>query len=448
MPLAKRKSKGPHQQKQARPARPPARRWQPLPADIIQDIYFKLPNFWIQNGSGQYEQLLRTDCVTILKRRIASLGISQLPRDEMADMLTEIAISQAVDFVLPCLPGYPVGLHQVNDTKILVPKALEIIKPLPGKCPLWDGILSSMLGKEQLEYLLGWLALGYRCLQNHKLMPGQVVILAGPQGCGKNLIQEQLFTPVFGGALADPYHYAVGRTPFNQELFRSMHLMISDAKKPSDRTDMQEAIRRIASNDHDALHPKHKEAISVPILWRMSVSCNEAETDLRIIPPLTGLEDKIMLFRCALAPMPMSTSTPDQYQAFGDALRAELPAFVTKLLAFKIPKTLVVGRWGIKGYLHSELIRLVRQLDPEEELLELIRAAKKASPQMMVLSDVTANEVHKALYEQNNLRAQLLTIARSPVKLGQLLGRLAERNDGTVTKGTINCGYQLWDINP
>jgi hypothetical protein len=417
----------------------------PVPKNIIQGIYHKLPNYWLQNGSGEYVQLGRADTNSVLRQRCALTGFPHVTREEITELMARIALEQSIDYIFPCLPGYPVGLHQVNDTKILVPEELTLIKPAPGKADLIEHILLRLLGLEQLTYLLAWLQIGYKCLKAHVCKPGQVVILAGPRNSGKSLIQEQIITPIFGGAIADPYPYAVGRTPFNQDHFRAMHLAISDQKNPSERIDMQEFIRRIASNDFDSLHPKHKEAISLKILWRMSVSCNEEERDLRIIPPLDGLEDKLLLLKCDLHPMPMPTAAPAEYKAFGDALGAELPAFIHNLLAFKIPDQLRHERFGVKGHLCPELARMVHQLDPEEEVLELIRDAKKAVPQMN-LDDVTANEVHQKIHEQNNLRPQLLSIAKGPRRLGWLLGKLADRNDGTVTKTTLNRGYQEWTI--
>lgn len=46
-----------------------------------------------------------------------------------------------------------------------------------------------MLGAEQFAYFKGWLQIGYNCLKNHEHMPGQVLILAGPQGCGLRYVE-------------------------------------------------------------------------------------------------------------------------------------------------------------------------------------------------------------------------------------------------------------------
>jgi hypothetical protein len=409
-------------------------------------IYHKFPNYWIVNGSGDYEQVGRSDIKSILKDRyFKRFGHPAFP-DQINTIVTSIALNRSIDYALPKLPGYAVGLHIINDTKILVPEALQLLEPFQGNADMIEKILVDMLGFEQLTYFVAWLWLAYDCLKNNICMPGQVMILAGPKGCGKNLVQEQIITPILGNRIAEPYRYIVGKTPFNQDHFKACHLMISDQKNPTNRADMQEFIRRIASNDFDSLHPKGKEAISLEIFWRMTISCNLEEKDLRIVPPLEGLDDKLFLFKCELCPMPMPTGTPVERETFRAAIQAELPAFLHKVLSVKVPADLRHERFGVKGYMHPELVKTVRELEAEEELLELIGDCQQTLPAMS-LEDITAAELHEALYGRENLRDQLRSIAKSPRSLGKLLGKLAERKDGIVAKSTLIDGVQKWIID-
>jgi hypothetical protein len=226
--------------------------------------------------------------------------------------------------------------------------------------------------------------------------------------------------------------------------YKAMHLMIADQKNPAERADMQEYIRRIASQSSEQLHPKNKEAISLEVLWRMTISCNEDEKDLRIIPPLDGLSDKVMLLKCALAEMPMPTAQTGQYKAFADAIRSEIPALIDRILEFKISDQMRHERFGIKGYMHRELARMVHRLDREEELLELIREHKRCNPQW-ILEDLSAGEIHGELFDQDNLRDAVRRIAWTPNFAGKLLTRLAERNDGVVTTKILD-GYRVYSI--
>jgi hypothetical protein len=416
---------------------------------LTDGIYHRHPNYWILNGAGTYENVAPPIIRLLIERRLVNVGLSA-DRSLIRDALLHVCSQQSIDYALPFLPGFPVGLHTINGGRILVPQALTLIQPQPGKADLIESILLALLGSNQLTYFKGWLQISYNCLKDHEQMPGQVLILAGPQDCGKNLTQEEIITPVLGDRIAEPYRYAVGKTQFNQDLYKAAHLMIADQKNPADRIQMREFIRRMASNDLESLHPKGKDAITLPALWRMSVSCNEQPDDLKIIPPLDGLENKLLLFRCSLAAMPMPTGSPQARAKFAAAIRAELPAFIDSLLKFKIPQALHHERFGIKGYLHSELIRMVRRLDPEEKALEMIRAAKLITSTKKFpidLTKVTTAELYHSLHKIKSLRDQLSEIARSPVRLGQLLGLLADRNDGTVYRSTIVQGDQRWTIN-
>src|SRR5271165_1600665 len=392
--------------------------------NIISRIFHKFPNYWLPNLSGSYVQVGRFDLAVSIKKRAALIEASATKKD-IRETIAWISENQSIDYVLPRLPGYGAGVHRINNATVLVPEALRVIEPSKGNLPITAGILERMLGPDQLIYFLAWLQTGYLCLKENTKKPGQVVILAGPQACGKNLVQEQIITPVFGGSYAEPYRYAVGKTQFNMDHYKAMHLMIADQKNPAERADMQEYIRRIASNNSEQLHPKNKEAISIEVLWRMSISCNQDEKDLRIIPPLDGLEDKVMLFKCALAPMPMPTAEPAQYKAFQDVIRAETGALIDRILEFKIPDSLRHQRFGVKGFLHPELARNVNMLGTEESLLGLIRDHKRHKPEW-ILSDISAGEIHAELFKQDNLREALRKIAYSPMSVGKLLAKLVE----------------------
>ena len=422
----------------------PKRKKQKFPPELIEDIYHRNSRYWILNGSGIYVHVGERAVSTEIRKRMLTAGFSA-SREDVREVMLSVDLDNPVDYTLPFLPGFPTGFHIINGSRVLVPEALTLIKSVKGKTKLINDILLSLLGSDQLMFFKGWLQIGYNALKNYESMPAQVLILSGPQHCGKNLTQEQIITPVLGGRIAEPYRYAVGRTHFNEDLFKAAHLVISDQKQPADRNDMREFIRRVASNGFDSWHGKNKEAITLPTTWRMSVSCNEEEADLKIIPSLEGLEDKLLLLRCALCPMPMPTGTPEERKKFAAALAKEVPAFIYELLNFEIPRALYHERFGIKGYLEPDLLRMVQQLDPEQELLELVQAAKQGSPQL-VLVDITANELHVNIFAQTNLRNQLMTVARSPIRLGQLLGKPAYRNDGIVTRSKFVTGYQYYTI--
>jgi hypothetical protein len=119
----------------------------PLPNSITADIYYKSGNYWLLNGAGQYVELGRADCRCLIAQRSAATGHNAKDK-ELRENLALIAQNQTIDYVLPNLPGYPIGLHLLNKTKILVPEALTIIQPQNGSAPISEGILMRMLGPD------------------------------------------------------------------------------------------------------------------------------------------------------------------------------------------------------------------------------------------------------------------------------------------------------------
>jgi hypothetical protein len=408
-----------------------------LPADVVEDIWCKAPDFWIINGRSEYQLLTRTDLVAFLQLRLGALG-KHVTKSQLRQGITWISANRRIDHVIPLLSGYQAGIHEINGTRILVPRTLPLIAPAPGKTDLCDSILSGMLGPPQIKHFLAWFKIAHQCLKSNLLMPGQVVVFAGPQGCGKNLVQELIITPVLGGCWAEPYRYATGITPFNEDHFSAAHLMIADQKKPRDRADMQEYIRRIASNQGESLHPKFGKAISLPISWRLTVSCNLEEKDLAIIPPLDGLENKLMLFKCDAPKKPFQTETPAKREKFASEILAEIPALIQQLEDFQIPKDLTDSRYGVKGYQHPELVEKVRQLEPEERLIELLLAYKQQCYSTPNFNDVTAGKLHQELNDKHSLRAELYKICSSPRSLGRILTVLSQSPNPKITSRILH----------
>jgi len=410
--------------------------------NITADVYYKHPNFFLLNGASIYTELGRTDITTILRQRCIAAGCTP-NKKELREAIAQIAENQAINKIYPFLPGYPVGL--IPGTRILVPIALKPIQPASGDCSLLEHILLELLGPQQLPFLYGWLKIADECFRHHNTMPGQVIVLAGPQHAGKTFVQEHIFTPILGGQAADPYRFIIGPTEFNAHFFQAIHLMMSDQKNPRNREDLREFFRDVASNESGLLHAKNKDAGTVKTLRRMTISCNLAEKDLAIVPPLDGLEDKVMLFKCEHVTMPFPGDEIAQREARAAAVKAKLAAFVDRLHDHNIPADLRHPRYGIKGFKHPEIAKLVRQLDKEQEFLELIRERKRNNPGW-ILTDLTAGEIYNEIFEQKSLQDALRKCSGSSVSAGRLLSALVERKDRIVTSRLIR-GEVLYTIN-
>src|SRR4029078_4317598 len=119
--------------------------------------------------------------------------------------------------------------------RFLVTVSPALIAPAHGECTVISAILRSLTGGPeepygalQCELLLGWLAAAVQCLYQQSLRSGQALVLAGPAGSGKSVVQNCILTPLLGGRSAKCAPYLQGKTSVNGELFGAEHLMLED----------------------------------------------------------------------------------------------------------------------------------------------------------------------------------------------------------------------------
>jgi hypothetical protein len=419
--------------------------------DFLKDFYSHKSGVWIPTDQG-WKRMGERDAATKVGQLLFDHPVIQQIQDgrhrsnrlklEVKNGLLWIAETNDVDLVV-ALAGYKAGLIVLNGRKILVPHECELIEPGKGDAYIIQEILDNLLGKEQCVYLYAWLKIAYRQLKNHVIRPGQVLILAGPKGCGKNLVQEQIITPILGGRFARPFKYAIDRTQFNADHFEAPHLMMSDEKGNFSRTDIQEYIRSVASDKTEYYHAKGQTADAFPVFRRLSVSCNDDQFSLKLVPPLHELTNKVLLLHCALHPLPRSNVTDEEFLALNEVIQGQLPAFLYFLEdKFQIPDRIADERFGIKGYVNPDLKEMVSGLDPEDSALDLLKAVYEDG-----FEKKPASMLHADIYDHSggHLRQELMRIAKTPKQLGVLLSLLSDRSEPEITKGGIVKGYQKWN---
>ena len=319
-----------------------------------------------------------------IRRHLKAAGLSpQKPEgcllSPLEEELTVIEEQYNVDYAGP-LAGYPAGIHNSQEKRILVTQSPNIIRPAPGDWPTLRALLTGLFVDEnhdQLPYLFGWLKVGYEALSQNQRRPGQVLVLCGPRDCGKSLFQN-LITKILGGRSAKPYQFMTGGTAFNADLFEAEHLMIEDDQSSTDtraRRNFGSKIKEFTVNDTQRCHPKGRQAITLSPFWRVSATVNNEPENLMVLPPLDeSLLDKLMLFRAYKHPMPMPTDTNEERTAFLATLHGELSAFVGFLAKWEIPPHLRGSRFGVTHFHHPEIVEALNELAPEARLLSLIDA--------------------------------------------------------------------------
>jgi len=315
-----------------------------------------------------------------LKRRYCSVGLKDpnKPYGETADKLTEVQSEKAVNYFGP-LAGYRKGFTIEDGNRLLVTESPAIIRPAKGGFETLDGFFRGLLQLpefDQISVFYGWLKIGYEALARNERRPGQALVLAGPAGAGKSLLQN-LITEILGGRSAKCYRYMSGRTDFNGDLFGAEHLMVEDDQPSTDfrsRRQFGTNIKEITVNEVQSCHAKHRQAMSLKPFWRMTVSVNDEPENLMILPPVEpSIEDKLILLKCSKIPMLMPTRSIQERKAFRNKLSQELPAFIEFLNSWKIPEALISERFGVSHFHHPELIAALSELAPFMQLLVSFR---------------------------------------------------------------------------
>ena len=350
----------------------------PHPARTLLTAYYDdfAKSYLLPDRSGGWVSVNETS----VKRKLKSLGYD--PKAEGNQLVSEVDIfmidtqeARNVNYSGP-VAGYFPGVHSNSHGRFLVTKGPEIIQPNPSVS--WDvlgGMITRMLGEEQLEYVYGWLHFARASLISGLHTPGQALCIAGKKDCGKSLFQN-LITLMLGGRSARPYQFMSGQTQFNAHLFAAEHLMIEDESPNSDmrsRRMMGAMIKSFTVNDEQSCHRKGSTPFMLRPFWRVSITVNDDPEYLMVLPPIDdSIEDKLILLKAEKHDMPMPTFTAQDRAAFGAVLKAELPGFMAFVDAWSIPEELKSQRFGIKHFHNHELLSQLDSLAPEEKLLSII----------------------------------------------------------------------------
>lgn len=315
--------------------------------------------------------------------------------------------------------------------------------------------VSELLPDGQADYLFHWLAIALRSLRKGDFRPGQVVVLAGPVQCGKSLLQY-IITEIVGGRSASPMRYMMEDTAFNKDLAGAEHWLIEEPKTSTDtRTRIQfgNAIKECFNNRDFSIHAKGKEAITLPLWRRGTISVNNDPELLMVLPPLNGsVDDKMMLFNCApvvkaLEPFISKDGEQDRLKLWETVL-AEVPHIRHWLLTqFKtVPKSRRDNRFGIAAYHHPELRKELEAFTAESRLLNIIDEG------FFTGTDATSDRVGRAMKLEQELRKSDVgfeadKMLRYANQFGSLLGKLHKLHPERITK-EVSAGYTTWKIKP
>jgi hypothetical protein len=294
---------------------------------------------------------------------------------------------------------------------------------------------------------MGWLKHAYLNLLPDKkaYQPAQLLALCGPPGAGKNLFQD-IVTQILGGRMAKPYRYLSGGTSFNSELTGAEHLQISDEVAKQDyatRRRFGAALKDICVNSTQSIHAKTKNAINLPLRWRITASLNDRDEDLCILPPYEPqLREKITLIKFGHGRDLLPDSTGRE--AFWRQVKSEIPALCHHLNSYQLPEAIRHPRYGVNHFHNKELLVALDVISPEMQLHDLIIEHVLNSSSEW---NGTASELEQKLRSKSGELPRVCTTTQTTGKyLNRLEEKATEDHVRIVVSNSRTSGRRGWKI--
>jgi len=411
----------------------------------LPPIYFDLKsnNYLMELNPGRFTPLSSSDVKAHLQMRGHHTDMKNDHGLSFGnEILAKAQVHSYVDYAGP-LAGYKAGMMETRrGERLLVTKSVNV--PEPGKkksIPWFEDFVSQIFTTaEQMAFFFAWLKIGYEALYDGTMMPGQLLGLIGPGGCGKTFMQWCI-TGVLGGRYARPYQYMVGKTPFNEDLAMAEHHIMGDEEMSYDiraRKKFGAMIKQLCVEPAMRVHGKGKLAFTAETFRRLTASVNDEPEHMLFFPPFdSDIKPKIMLLKCSPAKVLDRNRDKNQKRFFD-----ELPAIAAYLRGFNICRAMQDDRFGVKAYQHPELIATVEESAPEIQLLKIIDDDLKLDDQAAWFG--TAEDLKLEL-QSGKHASTVYELLKFPNAAGWYLSRLKQKFPARFVK-TSSKGRTRWTI--
>lgn len=375
----------------------------PPPPPGAVDMWFSLSNkeWWASNSQGQFQPYSDYTAKLMLKRKGYSdksylhNGLTYLEEEYL-----RLAYTNSVSFAGP-LGGFRQGLMEYNGNRILVSNSPNILPARKGDWSTLKYLITNLLDEEEVHFY-GWIKSARESLlAGLPWRPGQMLVIAGPENCGKSVLQS-LITHMLGGRASSPYKYMEGSTDFNSEIFSAEHGLIGDSNHKlgkGARRAFGAAIKELTVNPEQWVHGKHKGGCTLSAFLRLSLSVNDAPYALQVLPEMeSDVRNKLIVLQAHHVPMPIGTDEFPTMHSFAARLRAEIPAFLYAMQQMEIPEEMRDLRYGYRSYHSKSVLEKMSSLSEEWKFWTLCEMYLFAGEHRMDWQG-TAHELERKLRE-------------------------------------------------
>ena len=454
----------------------------------VREWYFypDTSSFFTTNSKGDWVELNEP---TTRKMLILGGLSDSLTKDEVKEgqRLTEVDL-ELIDLKMErtvayagMVAGWKRGLHIINGSAVLVTSEMSLIQPkrapdnaparADGSCrgwPLLGGQFERWLssrgwaqsrdmswarvgegekapagtrteddGHDQRPYLWAWLARWYGAAVAGRVTLGQAVVFSGNTGCGKTFF-VQLLEQIFGGRSAQPYKYLIGGQ-FNADLIGASVLTIDDEASKTDmksRKDLGARVKQFVAVPKIRIEGKGDNAVILSLLNRLIFCTNLTPDNLSVLPPPSedlvdpdGRSGKIMLFKFYAHGWEGPFGSVAEQEAFWRRIMAEIPHFLWWLVnEFTLPPEMVDERFGVRPWMHPEILESLEELSPWQRILGLIdrELFKSGGRERWV---VTSDTLHTLLTNEDSSlpHAEKATLKSSYMHLAEIAQKRPHR---------------------
>ena len=296
---------------------------------------------------------------------------------EIERFLHDIRMNRCVDMAGHC-SGYKIGIQTVNRKRFLNVREVILSEPIKGDCSHIQFYFESLLGLDQSQLFYGWLQVFLKGFYGGEKRHGQIMVLAGEVGCGKSM-GLKILKWITGDAYYQPYRIAIapandGR--FNRELCESTLLVIDDEISAGSETVRVRFESWLKSTNYGGgviLEKKGVDGFPVLPYFRTVIATNLEADKLGGLPKMgDDISDKFLLFKCNQVEFPHDGGNEGR-QSYDEALKSQVPAFVDFILNQHTVKSSDLDfRFGVRAFLHPEVLELIEGTSAEMDLMEYI----------------------------------------------------------------------------
>lgn len=426
-----------------------------LPLEKLE-AYYEAPkkHYWIKDNHGVWIQvsgdaiIKRLDAIGYTSRPVKGKRYSQAD-----DELERIRMDKNIVYA-GAIAGSMAGAVETNAGRYLVTRSPKMLSPIKGN---WDNIRKlglRLFGEKQFEYVLGWSQNAVKGILTGECRRGQLLVLAGPPGCGKSFWQNRVVTPLLGGRTAKPGQFMSGGTAFNADIISSEHLMLEDENCKTDiksRENFGMALKNFAANPTQRVHGKGQDGFLVESSHWLTMSVNDDAESMQIMPPLnTSVKEKLLLLQCHPAITSEWPGDKGKIEELERLVEGEMPALMHYLMNEHVINSAIKDesgdRYGVMAYHDLGLVEAISGAEPAAQLEFLIDACWDEMAKQGKTLSLKSEEIQLHLTTHQTFGRMAAKLLGYPKACGRYLNDLAMRDPDKFIKPSEHARPRVWKI--